>query len=191
MSTIVAVRKERSIAIAGDSQTGIGDLVLPGSMRLYPRKIHNIAGAYIGIVGSTAHHSVLRSLANSQPDMFNFQSADAVFETLRAIYPLLRDEYYLLAKEDHQDQEYESSQMDGLIISKAGLFSFESYREVSEFNSFWATGSGREYALGALDAIYETAQSAKAIAEIAVRAACKFDSGSGLPLESFDLELAT
>jgi ATP-dependent HslUV protease, peptidase subunit HslV len=87
------------------------------------------------------------------------------------------------------DQEYESSQMSGLIVSKAGIFSFSSYREVTEYNSFWAAGSGVEYGLGALEATYQSEQSAKLIAETAVRAACKFDTSSGLPVVSYELEL--
>jgi ATP-dependent protease HslVU (ClpYQ) peptidase subunit len=160
-------------------------------MRLYPRKIHKIGGAYVGIVGSSAHHSVLRSLFASKPDLFDFGSADQVFETLRRIHPLLREEYFLLTSEDDKDQEYESSQLAGLVISSAGIFAFLSYREVSEYDSFWAAGSGRDYALGALEAAYTSGESAKSIAETAVRAACKFDSDSGLPLESYELKLAT
>jgi ATP-dependent protease HslVU (ClpYQ) peptidase subunit len=102
---------------------------------------------------------------------------------------VIKEEYFLLTSEGDNDQEYESSQMSGLIVSKAGIFSSSSYREVTEYNSFWAAGSGIEYGLGALEVAYSSEQSPKAIAEIAVRAACKFDSSSGLPLESYELTL--
>ncbi|MCI0334693.1 MAG: MFS transporter [Planctomycetes bacterium] len=191
MSAIVAVRKEHFVAIAGDMQFVHGSITIPAQMCLYPRKIHNIAGAYVGVVGSVAHHNVLRSLSASKPELFNFDGADEIFETFRKIYPLLREDYHLVSKDEHEDQEYESSQMDGLVISKAGVFSFSGYREVSEYNSFWAAGSGRDFALGALEATYASGQSAKSIAEIAVKAACKFDSASGLPLESYEIELGS
>ncbi len=189
MTVIVAVRKENTAAIACDSRVCQGNSVLPGEMRLYPQKIHKIGGAYVGIVGTMAHHSVLRSLSSTRPELFNFEGGDEIFETLRKIYPLLRDEYYLLVRQEHEDHEYETSQMTGLVISKVVIFSFSSYRDVSEYNSFWAAGSGIEYALGALEATYASGQSAKSVAEIAVRAACRFDSASGLPLESYELEL--
>jgi ATP-dependent HslUV protease, peptidase subunit HslV len=95
----------------------------------------------------------------------------------------------LSTKEDDKDQEYESSQLSGLVVSKAGIFSFSSYRDVSEYNCFWAAGSGMDFGLGAMEAIYESEQSAKAIAETAVRAACKFESSCSLPLESYELQL--
>jgi len=43
-------------------------------------------------------------------------------------------------------------------------------------------------ALGALEVAYASQESAKSIAKIAVRAACKFDTASGLPIESYELE---
>jgi ATP-dependent HslUV protease, peptidase subunit HslV len=189
MSTIVAVRKGNYAAIACDSLTGQGSVVVPGSMLRHSQKIHFIAGAYVGIVGSIGHHNVFGSLSKSNPGLFNFDGSDEVFETLRKIYPLLRDEYYLLSKVEHEDQEYESSQMAGLIISTGGIFSFSSYREVAEYDAFWASGSGRDVALGALEVAYASELGAKSVAETAVRAACKFDSYSDLPLVSYQLEL--
>jgi len=189
MSIIVAVRKDDSAVIAADLQVVQGDIVVPGEMRRYPRKIHSVAGAYVGLVGSIAHNNVFRSLTASKPELFNFRNGDEIFETFRRTHPILREEYFLHTNEDDKDQEYESSQLSGLIVCKAGIFSFMSYREVSEYETFWAAGSGMEIALGALEATYESRQSAKSIAEIAVRAACKFDSASGLPLESYELEL--
>ena len=189
MTIIVAVRKGNFAAIAGDLQTSQGSTIVPGPMRLYPRKIHRVGQAYVGIVGCIAHHNVFRSLSASKPELLDFKSGDDIFETLRSIHPLLREQYYVETNEDDNDQEYESSQLSGLVISKAGIFSFMSYREVTEYDSFWAAGSGKEFALGALEATYASGESAKSIAEIAVTAACKFDSACGLPLESYELEL--
>ena len=189
MSIIVAVRKGKYAAIASDFQTTYGDTICPGEMRPYPRKIHKVGEAYIGIVGSIAHLNILRLLIASKAELFDFRSGDAIAETLHKIHPILRDEYYLMTTEDDNDQEYESSQMSGLIISKGGIFSFSSYREVSEYNSFWAAGSGIAYSLGAMEATYATSQSAKIIAECGVRTACKFDLPCGLPLESYELQL--
>jgi ATP-dependent protease HslVU (ClpYQ) peptidase subunit len=190
MTIIVAVRKENSLAIAADSQANQGQLIDPGEMRRDSSKIQEIAGAYIGLVGSPAHDLVLRSLAASKPKLFNFDSADAIFETFRKIHPLLREEYYLVTTEGKdEEQEYESNHLTGLVMSRGGIFSFFSFREVSEHSFFWAAGSGMEYALGSLEATYKSRRSPKSLAETAVAAACKFDSGCGLPLNSYELEL--
>lgn len=189
MTTIAAVRKDGIAAIAADGQVSQGGTVVPGTMRAGPSKIHAVANGYVGVSGSVAHHSVLRSLWHRHPELFNLESTDAVFETFRAIQPILRDDYFVETSEDDDDQEYESNQMSGLIISPAGIFSFFSYREISEYNRFWAAGSGTEYALGAMDALYERELDAQSVATLGVTSAAKFDQRSGLPVESFTVRL--
>lgn len=191
MSTIVVVRKNGVAAMAGDFQTCQGDITVPGALRVGPGKIHRVGEAFLGIVGSMAHQNVIRSLFINKPELFRLESYDEVFETLRRIQPLLCSDYYLRTDErGEHDQEYESVQLSGLVISKGGIFSFGSHREVAEYNSFWAAGSGMEFALGALQIAYSASdQDAKTLAENAVKAACVFDSGSGLPVESYQLTL--
>ena len=134
---------------------------------------------------------MFHSLAQRKPELFNFDNAEEIFETFRKIHPLLKEEYFLETSESDEDHEYESNQMSGLIISKGGVYSFFSYREIAEYRTFWASGSGMEYVLGALEASYATRKGPKAAAEAAIKIACKFDNGSGVPLESYELEIET
>ena len=55
-------------------------------------------------------------------------------------------------------------------------------REVYEYSSFWATGSGSPYALGAMHAVYDRYDSAQSIAEAGVAAGAEFDNASSMPL---------
>ncbi len=193
MSTIVAVRNETSAVIAADCQSYQGNVTTPGDMRAGPGKIHRVGEAYIGIVGGLAHQNVLRSTIASNPGLFDFADTDTVFESLRKLHPILREQYYLLTQlQDDRDQEYESSQISGLIISRGGVFSFGGQRGVIEFKTFWAAGSGMDFALGALHVAYPTAQhQVRMVAENAVKAACEFDWASGLPIESYEVTLRT
>ena len=70
-----------------------------------------------------------------------------------------------------------------MAISPEGIFSFCSYRSVDEYSQFWATGSGREYALGAMKAIFDSSHSAEEVAISGIEAACEFDDGSALPVQ--------
>ena len=70
-----------------------------------------------------------------------------------------------------------------------GIFGVYSYREVFEFDRFWAIGSGRTYALGAMFTAYDKARSARELAEAGVRAGCEFDKNSALPLKAHTLKL--
>ncbi len=63
-------------------------------------------------------------------------------------------------------------------------------REVFEFARFWAIGSGTEFALGAMFAVYETLTDATEIAEAGVKAACEFNDACGLPLETHSVILS-
>jgi ATP-dependent protease HslVU (ClpYQ) peptidase subunit len=55
------------------------------------------------------------------------------------------------------------------------------WREVFEYDRFWAIGSGSSYALGAMYTVYDRLSTAEEIAEVRVSASCEFDDGTGLP----------
>ena len=56
-------------------------------------------------------------------------------------------------------------------------------REVFELERFWAIGSGRDFALGAMYALYGgKSKAAAAIAEAGVVAGAVFDTGTSLPI---------
>lgn len=56
-------------------------------------------------------------------------------------------------------------------------------REVFEFKRFWAAGSGREYALGAMNALYDKFDTAEAIARAGIESGAIFDKNSSLPMQ--------
>ena len=62
-------------------------------------------------------------------------------------------------------------------------------REVFEYTQFWAVGTGREFALGAMHSLYGRLDSAAAVAEAGIEAGATFDKNSGLPLTLFTLKL--
>ena len=95
--------------------------------------------------------------------------------------PILKEKFFLNPKEE-EDDPYESSQITALIANPAGIFGIYSYREVFSFERFWAIGSGRSFALGAMFAAYNTHKTARAIAETGVRAGIEFDKSSGGPI---------
>ena len=64
-----------------------------------------------------------------------------------------------------------------------------SYREVFSFDRFWAIGSGRSFALGAMYVAYDKAKSAEKIARIGVEAGIEFDKSSAGPVQLTTLVL--
>jgi ATP-dependent protease HslVU (ClpYQ) peptidase subunit len=62
-------------------------------------------------------------------------------------------------------------------------------REVFEYTQFWAVGSGREFALGAMRSLYGRLRTATAIAKAGVEAGATFDKNSGLPMTMYTTPL--
>lgn len=188
MTTIVVVRKGDELAIAADSQTTFGDdQKLGAGYDFFHNKIFRQGDNYFAISGSAAHDLVLQSALKSIKSK-DFSSRQGIFETFRKLHPKLKDSFYLRPEEE-EDDPYESSQMMVLIANASGIFGVYPMREVYEFARYWAIGSGRKFAMGAMYAAYDQNLSATEIAELGVRAGAEFDLSSSLPHTCYTLKL--
>jgi ATP-dependent protease HslVU (ClpYQ) peptidase subunit len=79
--------------------------------------------------------------------------------------------------------------MIALIANDSGIYGVYSYREVFDYDRFWAIGSGRNYALGAMYAAYDRMKSAADIAKAGVAAGIEFDTASSGPIVCHTLKL--
>jgi ATP-dependent protease HslVU (ClpYQ) peptidase subunit len=188
VTTITVVRKGDEVAIAADSMTTFGDTRLGRSYKGEHDKILNLAGSWIGICGSSAHHLVLESAMAQLPEP-KLGSRMEVYETFRRLHPVLKEHAYLNPKEDESDP-YESSQITALIANGSGIYGVYSLREVFEFDRFWSIGSGRNFALGAMYAAYEGEGTASQIAALGVMSGIEFDTASGGPVVIHTVKLA-
>ena len=76
-----------------------------------------------------------------------------------------------------------------MVANPSGIFAVYSMREVFEFDRFWAIGSGRDFALGAMYTLYENTPATRAIAEAGVMAAAEFDTGTSTPITLHEVKL--
>lgn len=183
MTTLVVVRKNGQIAIAADSLTTFGDTRLSAEHDRSYEKIVRHGDTYIGLCGSAAHQLVFENLLAKQSGL-DFSSRSGIFETFRRLHPVLKEQHFLNPKEE-EDDPYESTQITALVAGPRGIFGVYSMREVFEYSQYWAVGSGREFALGAMYGVYERLKSAEAIARLGVEAGAKFDRNSALPLSVY------
>jgi ATP-dependent HslUV protease subunit HslV len=198
MSTIVAAVKNGVACIAADSLTSFGDTKQSAEFVVNSDKILLLANSstntnsktltYMGIVGSAAHHLVMQNLVLDHADKIDLSDRMSIFTTLKTIHPILKEEYFLNSKEEDEDS-YESSRVDALIMNENGIFGLYSLREVEQYSRFWAVGSGSEFALGAMQTAYEIYDTAEQIAQAGVVAGATFDNASSLPMTSYTLEL--
>lgn len=188
MSTVVAVKKNGMACIAGDTLTTFGDLKQSSEFDDTHDKIHAYKDNYFGIVGSAAHHIVVKSILENRGSELSFGNQYEIFESFRKLHPILKEDYYLNPK-DEEDDPYESSRIDTLIVNPNGIFAVYALREVFEYSRFWAVGSGGDIALGAMYAIYDREDSAEAIARIGVEAGATFNNSTALPFTSYIMQL--
>ncbi len=188
MTTCVVVMKDQEIAIASDSLVTFGDTRLSSRYEAN-EKVFQVGQAYVALSGSAAHFPVMKKLLLGMGDECRFDDRASVFDTFSKVHEILKDKFFLNTKEE-DDDPYESSQITAVIASPGGIFGVYSYREVFAFERFWGIGSGRSFALGAMYAAYDSAMSAREIAELGVAAGMEFDKSSGGPCRVFTLRRA-
>jgi ATP-dependent HslUV protease, peptidase subunit HslV len=186
MTTLVVVQKGKQVAMASDSLVTFGDTRL-GHQYEQNEKFFKIGDSLIGLAGSTAHFPVMKKLLASLPEC-KLGSREEVFETFLAIHGQLKERFFLNPKEDDADP-YESSQITTLIANATGIYGVYSYREVFKFERFWGIGSGRNFALGAMSAVYDQLDTAKSIARAGIEAGIEFDKSSSGPIRVQTLSL--
>lgn len=188
MTTCVVVKKDNQIAIAADTLVTFGDTRLSNSYEANS-KIFKVGDSYITLAGTAAHFPVMRKLLTEMGDSCKLSNRDEVFETYSKVHQILKENYFLNTKEE-EDDPYESSQIVSLIANPHGIFGVYSYREVFSFDRFWGIGSGRNFALGAMYAVYERAESARKVAEIGVQAGAEFDKSTSAPFQLYSFPMA-
>jgi ATP-dependent HslUV protease subunit HslV len=145
-----------------------------------------LGSSFVGLTGAAANLCVLEH-AFEDVAAPALDSAADIFDVFLKLHDRLKYEYAMNL--GASTLAYESTAMTMLIANQHGIFGIYSMREVVEHERFWAAGSGGDYALGAMHALYDIAADAVSIAEAGVRAAVEFDDGTGAPVESHVIRL--
>lgn len=188
MSIVCAAIKDGVVAISSDTQSSYGSTNVSAQHIKSSGKLVSVKRSVIGIVGWTAMSNVMQHLIAHEKSLFQLDNRMEIFTTLLRLQEKMKDDYFLNSSED-DDQPVESNQLTAVIVNKHGLFQVGSYREVNEYSTYCAIGSGKRLGLGAMHAVYGTQASARKIAECGVRAAAEFDDGCSLPLNTRTVKL--
>lgn len=189
MTTIAVVKKNDRIVIAADTLTMWGSTKESAAHIENFSKIVRVNDSYLGFAGSSAYQLVIRHwLAETEIEP-QLDSVDDIFDTFLNLHSQLKERYFIREFDDERDQ-FESSRMNILIANTSGIFGVTGLRSVTEYKRFSALGSGCDYAIGAMHAIYrDEARSAIDIAKVAIEVSAEFDDSTGLPVESYEIEL--
>jgi len=188
MTTVIVVRKAGRAVICADTLASYGGCLETEAYIENADKIVRVGDAYLAPTGPAAMQLILRSYFRDPEAPRDFSNPMEIFETVREMHRVLKDEYSLNPKEDSSDP-FESSQTEMLVCSPNGIFGVYPLRSVQEYKRFYAFGSGAEYALGALQAGYRYLDNPEDIAISGVEPAATFDEGSGTPYTLHSLDL--
>jgi ATP-dependent protease HslVU (ClpYQ) peptidase subunit len=188
MSSLVVVKKGGKVVIAADSLTTFGRTKFGRKYQRHSEKIHKFENCYIGIVGDAAHSNVFENILEHYGDELKFDSRRNIFQTYLHLHEILKEKFHLNSAAA-EDMAYQSSQIDALIANEHGIFGMFEFREVHEFEKFWAIGSGKGYALGAMFATYDRFHEPEEIARVGIMASCEFDNACDLPMNVYSLTL--
>jgi len=118
----------------------------------------------------------------------DFSSTAAIFETFRHAHHWMKAEYFMSTMPD-KGEEYETTQFYGLMANPHGIFALYSYRSAQQFHNFWAAGSGRDFALGAMQTVYQHYDDVTDIVKAGLYASAEFDSATAGPFEIYTCPL--
>jgi ATP-dependent protease HslVU (ClpYQ) peptidase subunit len=191
MTTISVVRKNGVAAIAADTLTKWGAAKESATYISNHEKIFRFGETYLAITGNATFKHIVIDYFQGLESLPRLDSVPAIFKAWNRLHAELKEKYFLQPEEDKEDA-IESTRMDVLIANAQGIFGVSSQRTVQEFSKFYAYGSGSDYALGALYAMYDRPDmDAEAIARFAIEAAAEFDDGTGAPIQSFTIRLSS
>jgi ATP-dependent HslUV protease subunit HslV len=189
MTTIVVVKKNGYVSIGADTLTSFGNTKESAEYVVNHEKIIKYRENYLAMTGWGSSQQALEDFLERTKKKFSFDNVANIFRAGLLIHQELKERYFL-RPDDSETDSFETSRADILIANPFGIFALTEYRYVQEFSKFYAYGSGGEYAVGAMRAIYEDEnKSAEDIAKIAIKIAAEFDDGTGLPLSCYTLKL--
>ncbi len=188
MSIAVVVKKGHQVCIAADTLTTWGGLLLSERYSENSSKIHIFKDSYIAYVGAGAHDMVLRHFLQHHSEKINLSGSDSIFSTWLTLHSHLTKDYHLNTETDN-DIAYETSKLTALIANPTGIYLVATTRSVDEIKRFWAIGSGQEYALGAMHAVYDDCRDVREIANVGLNAAIEFDDACGDPIDMYTVDL--
>ncbi len=189
MTTIVAVKKNGSVAIAADTLTMWGNMKESSEHIENSEKILKFQDNYLAFTGSSSFKLVVEHWLNKIKKKPKFDSVENIFDSWLSFHKQLKDDYYL-RPDDEDSDEFETSRMNVLIANPNGIFAVGVLRSVNEYKRFTAFGSGCDYAIGAMRAVYsDETKSAEDIARIGIEVAAEFDDGTALPMNCYTIKL--
>lgn len=174
MSIAVAVRTAEEIVLATDSKRTFGGGAVPAE-NLRDNKLRRIGNAYIATTGWGVYSNILDDYIGKNRRVQLHDSA-SIFTFFRNFWKALHQRYAFVNDQcSETDSPFGDLDASFLVAAQSGIFYVACDMSVTEFDQYYAVGSGAAYALGAMHALYGAKAGAETVARRAVAAASSLD----------------
>ena len=179
MSIVVAVRKNDDLVMAADSQISFGSARIPPD-NLKTKKIRILGDSLFASTGWGLYDDIIDDYIG-QKEHVSFTNSKDIFRFFMGLWKDLHERYSFVNDQCGEEKDSPFGDLDSnfLIANKSGLYQVGSDMSITRFDQYYAIGSGGDYSLGAIQALYDDDLGAAEIASRAVRAAIAFDTKCG------------
>ncbi len=181
MSIIVSVSKGGAGVMAADSLVTLGERRIPAEPATVS-KIRRVGGALLAVAGWNVYDDLMNAHLSSR-EVVDLSNRAAIFKFFNEFWRALHSDFaFVNDSVDAADSPFGSLDSTFLVQNASGIFFVTSDMGVLPFQKYYAIGSGAAYALGALEALYNSSMDAEQIARRAVEIAIALDVSCGPPI---------
>jgi ATP-dependent HslUV protease, peptidase subunit HslV len=174
MSIAVAVRTGNDLVLATDSKRTFGGNAVPDS-NLRDVKLRRVGDAYLATTGWGVYANILDDYLRVTRNA-RLGDSRQIFTFFRGFWKALHQRYAFVNDQCTEgDSPFGDLDASFLVAAKSGIFYVACDMSVTEFQNYYAVGSGASYALGAMHALFVPGAKADAIARKAIAAASALD----------------
>ncbi len=190
MSVVVGVNKAGQLAIASDSLISFGSTRVPQE-NCVNRKIRQVGQAWLGSTGWSIYGNIFQDLLAQAESLPDLADESAIFKWFNLLWKQLH-EAYPFVKDQANDDDSPFGDLDSsfLIVNPQGIFGVAPDTSVTRFQRYFAIGSGGDFALGALHALYDEPYDAPTLAKRAVETAIAFKGNCAGPVQVYQVNKA-
>lgn len=188
MSIAVAVKKGKDIIIAADTQDSFGsNRVSFDNYR--SKKIVAIGESYVATSGWGVYEDILNDYLETH-EAVSLNTKTEIFAFFMKFWKDLHKHYSFVKDQTDEDEASPFGELDSsfLIANRRGIFYVSSNMSVTKFERYFAIGSGSNFSMGTMYALYELDYTAEEIARKAVEAAITFNVFCGGNIDVFRVE---
>jgi ATP-dependent HslUV protease subunit HslV len=173
MSIAVAVRSKGRVVIACDTKRTFGSGEVTEA-NLTDVKVRKVGAAYLATTGWGLYSNILDDYLTRRRTGLTDQRS--IFSFFRVFWKELHGRYSFV-NDQRPDDESPFGDLDAsfLVASSSGIFSVACDMSVTEFQQYYAIGSGAPYALGAMHTLYHDGVDPETVARKGVAAAIALD----------------